>query len=377
MTETRIENRRAADGVEAAPGESRAGLVRRHPVGILLSLVGLAILAAGGYLYWEHASHFETTDDAFIDARQSAIAPKVSGYIVAVGVTDNQHVEAGVEIARIDSRDYRIALDRAQADLAAAEASVRNLEAQVAAQQAEISASQANVQQSSAALRFAQQEAARSQALVQHGTGTVQRQQQAASTLQQEQARRRGASEAVEAARARVQSLEAERANAQANVAKARAQVDKARLDLSYTTVTAAEAGRIVRLTAAVGQYVQTGASLAMFVPDRIWVTANFKETQLANMRPGQPADIRIDAYPNLSIRGRVLSIQPGSGTAFSLLPAENATGNYVKIVQRVPVKIALVGAPRGVTLGPGMSVVPTVRVLAAPSIYERLMETL
>lgn len=369
MTEAPIETRRSAD--DAVP--ERAGLLRRHPVAVVLSLIILLCFGVGGYVFWEHASHFESTDDAFIDARQSAVAPKVSGYITAVLVTDNQHVGAGAEIVRIDPRDYRIALDRAQADLAAAEASVRNLEAQIAAQQAQISASQANVQQSAAALRYAQQEAARSQALVQRGTGTVQREQQATSTLQQEQARRRGATEAVEAARAKVQSLEAERANAQANVAKARAQVDRARLDLSYTTVTVAESGRIVRLTAAVGQYVQTGASLAMFVPDRIWVTANFKETQLVNMRPGQATDIRIDAYPDIRVRGSVASIQPGSGTAFSLLPAENATGNYVKIVQRVPVKIALGELPRGVALGPGMSVVPTVRVRVDPSLYERL----
>jgi membrane fusion protein, multidrug efflux system len=371
MTETSMEDQPAAGGGATPAG--RTGFFRRHPVATIVALVILLAAGAPGYVYWEHLSHFESTDDAFIDARQSSIAPKVSGYITHVFVTDNQHVGAGAEIARIDPRDYRIARDRAQADLVAAEASVRNLAAQIAEQQAQISASEANVQQSAAALRFAQQEAARSQALAQRGTGTVQREQQAASTLHQEQARHRGATEAVEAARAKVQSLEAEQANAQANVAKARAQLDRAQLDLSYTTVTAAEPGRIVRLTAAVGQYVQTGASLAMFVPDRIWVTANFKETQLADMRPGQPASIRIDAYPDLPVNGSVASIQPGSGTAFSLLPAENATGNYVKIVQRVPVKIALGELPRGVPLGPGMSVVPTVRVRADPSLYEKL----
>ncbi len=378
MTETRaIETQRSSGVIDATAGAGPRRVTSWRPLAILLSTVVTAALAAAGYVYWEHASHFESTDDAFIDARQFPISPKVSGYVTAVAVTDNQHVPVGGLIARIDPRDYQIALDRAQAQLAAAEASVRNLDAQIEAQKAQIAASEANVQQSTAALRFAQQEAQRSRTLVQRGTGTVQRQQQASSTLAQEEARRRGANEGVEAARANVLSLEAQRRSAEANVAQVRAERDKARLDLSYTTVTAAEAGRVVRLTAAVGQLAQAGASLAMFVPDRIWVTANFKETQLDRMRPGQPAQIRIDAYPEHDVKGSVVSIQPGSGTAFSLLPAENATGNYVKIVQRVPVKIAMKDAPAGATLGPGMSVVPTVRVEAGPSLYERLRGSL
>ena len=142
---------------------------------------------------------------------------------------------------------------------------------------------------------------------------------------------------------------------------------------MSYTTVTAAQPGRVVNLTAAVGQFAQPGTSLAQFVPDEIWVTANFKEIQLNHMRPGDSVTLNIDAYPGRTIRGHVDSVQPGSGTAFSLLPAQNATGNYVKIVQRVPVKIVMDNPPADVALGPGMSVVPTVRVNADPSLYERL----
>jgi membrane fusion protein (multidrug efflux system) len=137
--------------------------------------------------------------------------------------------------------------------------------------------------------------------------------------------------------------------------------------------VTAAQAGRVVNLTAAAGQFAQPGTNLTMFVPDEIWVTANFKETQLDAMRPGQPVTLEIDAYPERAIRGHVASVQPGSGTAFSLLPAQNATGNYVKIVQRVPVKLVMDNPPADVALGPGMSVVPTVRINPAPSLYERL----
>lgn len=380
MTEIRTAPRERNDPrseSDVLSGGRRAGFVRRHPRLVFFGALALIFLGIGGFIYWNYASHFETTDDAFIDARQSSISPKVSGYIIAVDVTDNQHVSPGDVIVRIDQRDYRIALADAEAQLAAAQATAKNLDAQIAAQRAQIGASEARVEQSQAAVRFAQQEATRSRTLVQRGTGTVRRQQQTTSQLAQEQARRERASDDVDAAHAQIQSLDAQRKSAEAKVAQAVAQVDNAKLNLSYTAVTAAEPGRVVRLTAAVGALAQVGASLAMFVPDNIWVTANYKETQLDQMRPGQPVQIRLDAYPNRALTGRVVSIQPGSGTAFSLLPAENATGNYVKIVQRVPVKISIDNLPSDITLGPGMSVVPTVRVDPNPSIYERLSNLL
>ena len=191
--------------------------------------------------------------------------------------------------------------------------------------------------------------------------------EQTASTLRQDQAAVKNAQAALTVAQRQINSLKAQRSSAEASLAQANAQRDQAQLNLSYTTVAAAQAGRIVDLTAAVGQFAQAGTNLTMFVPDEIWVTANFKETQLAHMRPGQPVTMRIDAYPDRVIRGHVASIQPGSGTAFSLLPAENATGNYVKVVQRVPVKIVIDNPPADVALGPGMSVVPTVRVDPSP----------
>jgi multidrug resistance efflux pump len=191
--------------------------------------------------------------------------------------------------------------------------------------------------------------------------------------LRQQEAAVESAQATLRLAQRQVEGLNAQRANAVATLAQAKAQRDQAQLNLSYTTVVAAQAGRVVNLTAAVGQFAQPGTNLAMFVPDEIWITANFKETQLDAMRPGQQVAVEIDAYPGRSIRGHVASVQPGSGTAFSLLPAQNATGNYVKIVQRVPVKIVMDQPPADVALGPGMSVVPTVRINAAPSLYERL----
>ena len=157
--------------------------------------------------------------------------------------------------------------------------------------------------------------------------------------------------------------IEAQRKRAEASLAEARAELDQAKLNLAYTNVTAQQAGRIARLMAAKGELAQAGQSLSMFVPDEMWVTANFKETQLDLIRPGQKAEMTIDAYPGRTFLGHVQSIQPGSGTAFSLLPAQNATGNYVKVVQRVPVKLVFDNLPQDVTIGPGMSVVPWVRV--------------
>jgi membrane fusion protein, multidrug efflux system len=293
----------------------RRGLLRRQALALGL-LLAVAVTAAG-YLYWDYSRHFESTDDAFIASRQFAIAPKVAGYITAVPVTDNQHVAAGDVIARIDVRDYRAALDQANA--------------QLAHDQAVLDQTQRNLgryQTLAKTYSIAQQQVDDQGYLVDQNKATV---------------------------------------------ALDQANVDTAQLNLSHTAVTADQAGRVVNLTAAVGQFALAGTTLTMFVPDELWVTANFKETQLDAMRPGQPVTLRVDAYPEHAIRGHVASIQPGSGPAFSLLPPENATGNYVKIVQRVPVKIIIDNPPADLTLGPGMSVVPTVRVDASPSLYERL----
>jgi membrane fusion protein (multidrug efflux system) len=350
----------------------RKGFVRRHPLSCVIGLATLAAAAAGGYLYWDYAQHFETTDDAFIASRQFGIAPKVSGYLTAVPVTDNQHVAAGGVIARIDERDYRIALAQAQAQVASAKAGIDNIDAQTNVQEAQIAANQAQVAQAQAALVFAQQQAARYETLAQKGYGTVQNAQQYSSQLRQQQDALQSTQATLKLAQRQIESLKAQRESAVASLAQAKAQQDQAQLNLSYTTVTADQAGHVVQLSAAVGELAQAGMSLSMFVPDDTWVVANFKETELDAMRPGQPATIHIDTYPERTIHGHVASVQRGSGTAFSLLPAENATGNYVKIVQRVPVKIIMDNPPTDVALGPGMSVEPTVRVDPAASLYER-----
>jgi membrane fusion protein, multidrug efflux system len=360
-----------------APGavakQAQKGLLSRRPLLTAIGALLLATAVGGGYLYADQVQRFQSTDDAFIAARQSSLAPKVSGYLTDVPVTDNQHVAAGDVIARIDERDYRIALEQTEAQVAAAQASIDNIDAQLEVQKAQINANQAQVDQIQAALVFAQQQAARYQHLEQTGFGTVQNSEQYTSQLRQQQASLQSAQATLNLAERQVDGLKAQRKSAAANLGQAEAQRDQARLNLSYTTVTAAQPGRVVNLGAAVGQFAQPGTSLTMFVPDEVWVTANFKEIQLDRMRPGDPVTLKIDAYPGRTIRGHVDSVQPGSGTAFSLLPAQNATGNYVKIVQRVPVKIVMDNPPKDVALGPGMSVVPTVRVDSTPSLFERL----
>ncbi len=350
---------------------SAVGSRRRLMLGV--SALVLAAAAAAGYLYWDYARRFESTDDAFIAARQFAVAPKVAGYVTAVEVSDNRHVATGDVIARIDDRDYRVALDQAEAQVANAEASVQNIDAMIAVQDALASANHAQVEQAQAALTFAQQQAERYQQLALEGAGSLQNAQQYASQLQQQQAALASAQAMFKQPQRQIEALKAQRAAAVASLAQAKAQREQAALNLSYTTIRAPQPGRVVNLSAAVGEYAQTGANLAMFVPDEVWVTGNFKETQLGAMRPGQVVTLRVDAFPERTLTGRVDSIQPGSGTAFSLLPAENATGNYVKVVQRVPVKIAIDNPPADVALGPGMSVEPEVRVDPNPSLFERL----
>jgi membrane fusion protein, multidrug efflux system len=282
-------------------------------------------------------------------------------------------VSAGDVIARLDDRDYRTALNQAEAQVASAKASIQNIEAQIAVQQQQITASQAQVEEAQAGLTYAQQQEARYKELAQREAGTVQMAQQTESALRQSQASLQSAQATLAVSQRQLDVLKAQRVSADASLDQASAQRDQAQLNLSYATVTAAQSGRVVNLTAAKGQFAPAGTGLAMFVPDELWVTANYKETQLAEMRPGQPVTLRIDAYPDRELHGHVDSVQPGSGVAFSLLPAENATGNYVKVVQRVPVKIVLDNPPGDVAVGPGMSVLPSVRVRPAPSILERL----
>jgi membrane fusion protein (multidrug efflux system) len=333
----------------------RRGLVITITIGAALAL-GLIVA------WWLNARHYESTDDAFIDTRTVQISTQVAAAIVDVPVTDNQLVEAGAVLVRLDDRDYIAQRDQAKAQVDQAQASVDNLIAQIVTQRAKIDQADKQVAQAQAALTFAKQQADRYQLLAAKGSGTVEQAQQYSSNLLQNQATLAATQANATATEKQIPVLEAQRDLANGQLAQARATLAQAEANLSRTVITAPVAGRVTKLTAAKGAYAAVGQALMMFVPREVWITANFKETQLDLMRPGQPVDIGIDAYPDRTFKGHVDSIQSGSGTAFSLLPAENATGNYVKIVQRVPVKIVF-DKPPDVLLGPGMSVVPTVKV--------------
>ena len=354
----RVDNERRADsapGQEAKPASERAKtkrslldtLRKRRGLAIAVALVGAGLILAI-VMWWLHARNYESTDDAFIDTRTVQISAQVAAAIVDVPVTDNQLVGAGTELVRLDDRDYIAQHDQAKA-------SVDNLFAQITAQQAKIDQADKQVAQAQATLIFAQQEADRYERLQKQDAATVEQAQQYSSNLLQAKA-------SLAAAQANAVATEKQDPVLRAQLETAQAQLAQADANLSRTIITAPVAGRVTQLTAAKGVYAAVGQALMMFVPRDVWITANFKETQLDLMRPGQPVDIEIDAYPDRTFKGHVDSIQAGSGTAFSLLPAENATGNYVKIVQRVPVKIVF-NKPPDVLLGPGMSVVPTVKV--------------
>lgn len=336
--------------------------LRAHPWVIAAAIIVIILLIVATVIWWLNARQYESTDDAFIDTRTITISAQVSGAIDSVAVNDNQVVDAGALLMHMDDRVYRARVDQAQAQLDQAQAGVANLAAQIEAQQARIDQAKKQVEQAQATLTFAQEEFTRAAALAKSGSGTVQQEQQTRSNLLQNQATLSAAQANEVATQKQLAVLMTQKQYADAQLEAAKAVLNLAETNLSYTTITAPVAGRVTRLTAAPGTYALPGQALTMFVPRDIWVTANFKETQLTLMRTGQPVDLQVDAFPDRVFRGHIDSIQAGSGTAFSLLPAENATGNYVKVVQRVPIKIVF-DKPPDVELGPGMSVVPTVKV--------------
>jgi len=350
-----------SQGGEAAK-PAGAGRWRRG----LAWMAGLAVFAAligGGTLYWLSARNFESTDDAFVDAYMTQMASQVAGRVTELRFSDNQHVTAGQVLLRIDPRDFQARLDQAKAQQANARAGVEQARAQVALQRANLDQAGANVRFAEADLLQAQQDYNRYRAIDPHAV-TRQQVESATATFHSAQAKLDASRQAVGGAQAQVQAAQAQVLAAEASVQQADANVATAELQLSYCTIVAPVAGIVTHRNVDTGNYVNPGQALFALVQDDRWVTANFKETQLARMRPGQPVELKIDAIPSVTFRGTVDSFQAGTGSAFSVLPAENATGNYVKIVQRLPVKIVFdPGELKDHPLAPGMSVVPYVRI--------------
>jgi membrane fusion protein (multidrug efflux system) len=335
--------------------------VRRAALGLALAL-GIAAAGDLGYGYLTTGRYLESTDDAYVKADSTIIAPRVSGYIATVLVSDNEKVKAGQMLARIDDRDFKAALDQARADVAAADALVRNLDAQLALQQPIIEQGSADVTAAEANLKFAQEERARYDELMKSGSGTIQRAQQTDAALRASTAQLQRAQSGLVAAQRKVDVLTTQRAQSVAQLEHARAVAEQASLNLSYTDITAPVDGTVGARSLRVGQYVQAGTQLMAVVPlDAVYVVANFKETQLTHVRAGQPAELRIDSFRGQTLHGHVDSLSPASGLEFALLPPDNATGNFTKIVQRVPVKIVFDDNRLAGLLRPGMSAVPTI----------------
>ena len=335
--------------------------IRRAAIGLTLAL-GVAAATDYGYDYVTVGRYLETTDDAYVKADSTLISPKVSGYIAEVLVSDNEKVKAGQLLARIDDRDFKTALAQAQADLAASEASLRNLDAQIELQKPVIAQQAAEVDAADANLKFAEQERARYDELMKSGSGTVQRAQQTDAALRAQTAQLQQGKAGLIAANKKLEVLATDRAKAVAQLDHARAVAQQAELNLSYTQIAAPVDGTVGARTLRVGQFVQAGTQLMAVVPlDQVYVIANFKETQLTHMRDGEPVELRIDSFRGTPLKGHVDSLSPASGLEFALLPPDNATGNFTKIVQRVPVKIVLDERNLSGLLRPGMSVEPTV----------------
>lgn len=354
-------------------------MVRRAAL-MLALLAGTAAIAYYGHDYWTNGRYLETTDDAYVKADSTIVAPKVSGYIAKVLVGDNEKVKAGQTLAKIDDRDFKAALDQASADVAAGEASVRNIDAQLELQQPIIEQSTADVAAADANLKFAQEERARYDDLMKSGSGTIQRAQQTDAALRASNAQLQHAKSGLVAAQRKVDVLTTQRAQAAAQLERARAVAQQAALNLSYTEITAPVDGTVGARSLRVGQFVQAGTQLMAVVPlDAVYVVANFKETQLTHVRPGQPVELRVDSFRSQTLHGHVDSLSPASGLEFALLPPDNATGNFTKIVQRVPVKIVLDDRSLTGLLRPGMSAVPTVdtkaTVLAERDTVKRLAD--
>ena len=346
----------------------RKPIFARPGFSVVLVLV-LGTLAVAGTLYWRDARQYESTDDAFVDTHIVRLAPTVAGTLSQVADVDNRHVTAGTLLAVITPSGPEARRAEAEAGVAQAIAEAETARAQLLAARATAAQAAAQARAPLAAAEKAASDLNRYETLHRIDSAAIAGQtlDAARATARQSAAEAAAARNQVAAAEANIRVVERQAQAADALIAARRAAVRQAEVTLGDLRLTAPVSGQVVNRSVNLGSFVAPGTPLLSIVPDRIWVTANFKETQLKDMRPGQPVKIRVDAFPDVEFAGRVDSIQRGAGQAFALLPPQNATGNYVKVVQRVPVRIEFDLAhgpdPRKFPIGPGMSVVPSVKV--------------
>jgi membrane fusion protein, multidrug efflux system len=363
----------------APPTAAVSTPVRKRHRGAIIAVVGLLALAGGAYYghsWWTTGRYLITTDDAYVGAKNATLSPKVSGYISEIAVEDNAQVASGDVIARIDDGDYRLAVENARDQIAVEQATVDRLGKQTAAQLAAVEQAKAQLASAKAGETRAQLELKRQQDLASRQINSRQALEQAEANAQQAVASVQAAEAAIDAASANVDVLKAQQEEARRTLQQYKTALAKADRDLAFTVIKAPFDGVIGNRAVQVGDYVQPTQRLASLVPmDAVYIDANFKETQLASLEPGQPVTISVDALPGRTLEGRVASLAPASGSVFSLLPPDNATGNFTKIVQRLPVRILVPAAvAEQSVLRPGMSVIVSVNTKpGAPVAAQRM----
>jgi membrane fusion protein (multidrug efflux system) len=374
VAETAPEARRPLAPDVAAPAKTDAPPPKKRSLRkpIVLGVLAIAIAAAAyyGYDWWTNGRFLISTDDAYIGADTAVIAPKISGYVKSVPVDNNVRVTAGEPLLFLDDSDYQIALKQAQAQVAVQQAAIARIGEQIAAGNAQVGQAEAQLASAKAAAANGTTEYNRAKTLLTKTFGTQQAVDTAQAAMLQANAAVDAASAGVTTARANVSVLSAQQAEAERALDQEKLTVDKAQLDLDHATVRAPFDGVVGNRAAEPGEYVQPGTRLMAVVPlQNVYIDANFKETQLADVRPGQKATITVDAYPDRPIEATVESVAPASGAVFSLLPPDNATGNFTKIVQRVPVRLRVPASVAAQDLiRPGMSVVVDVDTRTGPT---------
>jgi membrane fusion protein (multidrug efflux system) len=356
------------DGDDADDDDKKPSIFKK-PLFWVIAIAVVSVLVIGGVLYWLHARQYESTDDAFVDSHIVRLSPQVGGQLVQVANVDNRHVDAGTLLAVVQPTGPEAQLAEAQAGVKQAQAQYAQAEAQVEAARQTAVQNADQARSPVAAADKAALDLARYEALRRLDANAVAGQQldQARANARQTAAQAAAAERQVQTALANVAVARRAATAARAGIDARRAQVAQANVTLTDLRLRAPVSGQVVNRQVNLGSYVAPGTQLMAIIPDHLWITANFKETQLTLMKVGQPVAIQIDAFPDVKFIGHIDSVQRGAGQAFALLPPQNATGNYVKVVQRVPVRITFDikngPDPRHYPIGPGMSVVPTVKV--------------
>jgi len=339
--------------------------LRQHPIALAVGAVIALAIAIGCLVWWLSERRIESTDDAYVDAHIVYVAPQIAGQVLRVLVNDNDLVQFGQDLVDIDSADVQARMHQVSAQLDQSRAARTQAQAQELIDRAQLTQARAGLVSAQVLARQAHNDLVRAQTLHAANSEAVSLQQ-----LDQAQSEADNAAAQVTMAMARIDAAQGQLAASQAQItaavaqtSAAQAEIEQNHISLGYTRIPAPAAGHVTRMNVAVGNQAQIGQDLLAIVPQALWVTANFKETQLDYIRAGQEVDIHIDAFPDRHLHGHVDSIQRGAGQAFALLPPENATGNFVKVVQRVPVKIVFDDLPADLAIGPGMSVVPDVHI--------------